>query len=97
MFGTLRTPRNLVFGAGQRAALPTYVNMLGKRALVVTDERLAADHSFAAMVDGIRTLGVQVQVFPGTIAELPASCIAEAVAAGCSFGADVVMGVGGGS
>jgi alcohol dehydrogenase class IV len=97
MFGTLRTPRNLVFGAGQRAALPTYVNMLGKRALIVTDERLAADHTFAAMVDGIRTLGVQAQVFPGTIAELPASCIAEDVAAGRSFGADVVIGLGGGS
>lgn len=97
MFGTLRTPRNLVFGAGQRAALPTFVNMLGKRALIVTDERLAADHTFAAMVDGIRTLGVQVQIFPGTIAELPASCIAEGVAAGRSFGADVVIGIGGGS
>jgi alcohol dehydrogenase class IV len=97
MFGTLRTPRNLVFGAGQRAALPTYANMLGKRALIVTDERLAADRTFASMIEGIRALGVQTQVFSGTIAELPASCIAGGLEVGRSFDADLVIGIGGGS
>jgi alcohol dehydrogenase len=97
MFGTLRTPRNLVFGAGQRAALPTYANMLGKRALIVTDERLAADRTFASMIEGIRALGVQTQVFSGTIAELPASCIAAGLEVGRSFDADLVIGIGGGS
>ena len=97
MFGTLRTPRNLVFGAGQRSALPAYANMLGKRALIVTDERLAADQTFAALVDGIRNMGVQTQVFSGTIAELPASCIAEGVEVGRSFEADIIIGIGGGS
>jgi len=45
LFGTLRTPRNLVFGVGQRRALAAYAAGLGKRALIVTDERLADDGS----------------------------------------------------
>lgn len=97
LFGTLRTPRNLIFGAGQRAALPAYARTLGKRALIVTDERLAADPAFAALVDGIKAAGVDTKVFSGTIAELPASCIAEGLEAGRTYDADLVIGIGGGS
>lgn len=97
LFGTLRLPRNLVIGAGQRGALPAYARALGQRALLVTDERLAADATFAAMVDGLRRAGVTTEVFSRTIAELPASCIADGLAAGRAFGPDVIIGVGGGS
>ncbi|MET0744276.1 MAG: iron-containing alcohol dehydrogenase [Microvirga sp.] len=97
MFGTLRTPRNLVFGAGQRGAVPAYARSLGRRALIVTDERLAADSTFAVLVDGIEAAGVATKVFSGTIAELPASCIAEGLAAGRAFDPDLIIGIGGGS
>ena len=97
LFGALRLPRNLVVGAGQRATLPAYARALGQRALVITDERLAEDPEFCAMVDGLRNAGVTTEVFSRTIAELPASCIAEGLAVGQSFSPDLIIGVGGGS
>lgn len=97
MFGALRLPRNLIFGAGQRGALPRYARSLGKRALIVTDERLAADPMFAEVVDGIRSADVTVEVFSRTIAELPASCIDDGLGFARSFGPELVIGIGGGS
>lgn len=97
LFGTLRTPRNLVLGAGQRGALPAYALSLGRRAYIVTDERLVAEPAFAVLVDAINHVGVATKVFSGTIAELPASCIAEGVEAGRAFGPDLIIGIGGGS
>ncbi len=97
IFGTLRTPRNLVFGVGQRRALAGFAADLGRRALVVTDERLSGDQDFCALIDGLTEAGLAVRVFDKTIAELPLDCIAESVETGRAFGADLVVGIGGGS
>jgi alcohol dehydrogenase class IV len=97
LFGTLRTPRNLVFGAGQRQALAGYAKALGSRALVVTDQRLGTDPEFLRLMSSLMQAGLQVRVFDGTIAELPLECIAAAVVAGQAHGADLVIGIGGGS
>ena len=97
LFGTLRTPRNLVFGAGQRQALAGYAKALGSRALVVTDQRLSGDAEFLKLMGALKDAGLQVKVFDGTIAELPIECIASAVEAGKAIGADLVIGIGGGS
>lgn len=97
LFGTLRTPRNLVFGAGQRHALAGYAAALGRRALVVTDARLAADPEFTDLVDSLGPVGLEAIVFAETIAELPVECIDKAVEAGRTHGADLVIGIGGGS
>lgn len=97
LFGTLRSPRNLVFGAGQRASLPGYATPLGRHALVVTDSRLSADREFAVLMDGLAAAGVAVTVFDDTVAELPLTSVDGAVARGAAVGADVVIGIGGGS
>ncbi|MCV9999328.1 iron-containing alcohol dehydrogenase [Pararhizobium sp. YC-54] len=97
MFGVSRTPRNLVFGEGQRDALPGYIAKVGSKALVVTDARMTMDTNFKAMIDGVSAAGVKTCVFDGTIAELPLDCIAKGVTLGQAFGADVVVGIGGGS
>ncbi len=97
VFGTLRMPRNLVFGPGQRRSLHPFVSALGRRALLVTDERLSADHAFIELVDAVRAAGVEAAVFDGVIAELPLACIQKAVETGSRLGADVVIGIGGGS
>ena len=97
LFATLRTPRNLVFGAGQRHALAGYAAALGRRALVVTDARLAADPEFTDLVDSLGPVGLEAIVFAETIAELPVECIDKAVEAGRAHGADLVIGIGGGS
>lgn len=97
MFGAVRTPQNILFGAGQRKALPTYAAWVGGRALIVTDERFAADPDFRSLVDAVAMAGVETRVFTGVIAELPVECIAAGVKAGKAFGAKCVIGIGGGS
>ncbi|RAZ84770.1 alcohol dehydrogenase [Mesorhizobium hawassense] len=97
LFGAQRAPRNLIFGAGQRNTVPGYADQLGRRALIVTDARLGDDADFRKVVDGINSAGVHTRVFDGTVAELPLECIAEGVDAGKAFGADLVIGIGGGS
>ena len=97
MFGALRSPRNILFGRGQRFALGGYVARLGVRALVVTDARMAADAQFAAMVETIRAAGTAVTLYDGIEAELPAECIEAGVKAGHAAAADVIVGIGGGS
>lgn len=97
LFGATRMPRNLVFGAGQRGSLPGYVHALGTRALIVTDARLADEPIFAEMRRSIEAAGCTVSVYSGTVAELPAENIAEALAHGQKSRADVIVGIGGGS
>ncbi|CVI63444.1 iron-containing alcohol dehydrogenase (plasmid) [Agrobacterium leguminum] len=97
LFGAVRLPRNIVFGTGQRNALPQYASRAGQRALIVTDERFAADATFRDLVDAVARAGVTAKVFAGVIAELPVECIAVGVDAGKAFGADFVIGIGGGS
>lgn len=97
LFGAIRSPDNIVFGVGQRSSLPKFAARAGQRALVVTDERLAADDTFRLLIDAVQASGCQTKVFAGVIAELPVECIARGVEAGRTFGADCVVGIGGGS
>jgi alcohol dehydrogenase len=97
MFGALRTPREIVFGAGQRSLLGTMTRELGVRALICTDARMSAEPVFAAMVDRVRAAGVQTRVFDRTIAELPLDNVVSCVTGAMSFAPDVVIGIGGGS
>tara|TARA_R110002124_G_scaffold144122_15_gene309094 strand:+ start:46542 stop:47804 length:1263 start_codon:yes stop_codon:yes gene_type:complete len=97
MFGAMRSPRNLVFGAGQRASLPRYARELGSHALVVTDERLAEDGQFKQMMAGLAEAGVRATIYSGTVAELPAACITDGLKVGQAAGVDLVIGIGGGS
>lgn len=96
-FGVVRGPHNLVFGDGQRAALSGYASALGKRVMIVTDERMARDPMFTELHAGLGTAGLAAAVFSGVLPELPAECIAEGVSLGKDFGADLVVGIGGGS
>lgn len=96
-FGAVRAPRNLVFGSGQRSALPNYASALGKRALIVTDERMVGETIFVELHDQLKAAGLMVSVFSGTLPELPAECIAGGVTKGRAFQADLIVGIGGGS
>ena len=97
MFGALRSPRNIVFGSGQRASLPGYVVALGQRALLVTDQRMADEETFRQLDLALREAGLTVSVFAGVEAELPAECLVAGVKAASDFGAEVIVGIGGGS
>lgn len=97
MFGALRLPRSILFGCGQRAALGSVAAKVGQRALLCTDERQAAQPEFAAMLADLAAHGVSVQVFDGTIPDLPLTSIDACLAQVSEFRPDVVIGVGGGS
>jgi alcohol dehydrogenase class IV len=97
LFGAFRSPRYLIVGPGQRRALPKYVLESGSKALLVTDARMAGDAEFKALAAAVEAAGVAVTVFDGTIAELPLDCIAAGVDMGRDAGADVIVGIGGGS
>lgn len=97
LFGTLRAPRELLFGAGQRHALGSVAARLGRRALVVTDTRLAADADFRALVGKLEAAGLAVLVDSSTLPDVPVEqAVASAENAG-PFRPDLVIGIGGGS
>lgn len=97
LFATIRSPREVLFGPGQRNALPAVAKRLGTRALVVTDARLAADDMFRTMVSDLQNVGLTVRVDASTQPDVPVASAIAATEAQRSFAADVVIGIGGGS
>jgi alcohol dehydrogenase class IV len=96
-FGLTRAPRAIVFGLGQRRALGRIAAQVGRTVFVCTDQRLSAEPVFDAMMDDLKSSGAAVRVYDRTLAELPLSCIDEAVRHASGFGPDLVIGIGGGS
>jgi alcohol dehydrogenase len=96
-FGLTRAPRSIVFGLGQRATLGRAASQLGRAAFVCTDARLSAEPAFVRMMDDLKSHGLAVRVYDRTVAELPLACIDEALRHASGFGADLVIGIGGGS
>lgn len=97
LFATIRSPREVLFGPGQRHALANVANRLGTRALVVTDGRLAGEDLFQAMVAGLRDAGLVVRVDTSTLPDVPVASAIAAAEAQRGFAADLVIGMGGGS
>lgn len=96
-FGTIRAPREILFGFGQRRALGAIARRLGQRALVVTDARLAADADFRAMVADLEGAGLMVRIEAGTLPDVPVDSAIAAAQAWRRFDPDLVIAVGGGS
>lgn len=96
-FGTMRAPRQLISGCGQRHTLGRVAQSLGRRALVITDQRLATDPDFEAMVADLHANGLVTQVSSDTLPDVPAESTVRLAEAVRSFQADMVIGVGGGS
>lgn len=95
--GILRQPATVLFGPGQRRQVPVIVSEIATHALLVTDERMAASAEFAALADGIRARGVEVDVYDQTEPDLPRENV---MAVAERFGRrpiDAVVGIGGGS
>ncbi len=97
IFGTIRAPREILFGTGQRGSLGPVAAKLGKRALVVTDERLAGDADFRGMVAQLEKAGLTVRVDSSTLPDVPVETALISARAARRFDPDLVIGVGGGS
>jgi len=96
-FGTIRSPREIIFGPGQRRALASVAGRIGGRALVVTDARLADDPDFRTMIAELEAQGLTVSVESGTPPDVPVESAITAAEAAREFSADLVVGIGGGS
>lgn len=97
LFGAARLPRTILFGRGQRGALGSTSARLGRRALVVTDARQAAQPVFAEILADLAAHGVTAQVFEGVIPDLPVESIETCIDAARDFAPDLVIAIGGGS
>jgi alcohol dehydrogenase len=96
-FGLQRSPRTVVFGAGQRSLLGRYAAEYGRKALICTDQRLAASAEFTELISDLEDNGLTVSVWSDTAAELPTADIDRCYDAMKDVGIQVVIGVGGGS
>lgn len=97
IFGTIRAPKELIFGAGQRDSLGQIAAKLGRRALVVTDERLAGDKDFLGMLAQLETAGLALRVDDSALPDAPVDAAITSAEAARGFAPDLVIGVGGGS
>ena len=97
MFGVLRGPRQVLFGAGQRRALGTVTAAIGSRALVCTDARFGSTDEFADLVGLIEAAGVRVATFAEVLPDVPAHQVAQCAEFAAGFDPDVVVAMGGGS
>lgn len=97
LFAAIRLPHEILFGKGQRHALPTVAAKLGKRALICTDERFAATAIFAEMVAGLTAATVEVVVYDAVQPDVPQETVAVCVDQVQGFHPDMVIGIGGGS
>lgn len=97
LFAALRLPREVLFGAGQRHAIGKVAAGLGKRALVCTDARLAADPAFTEMLVLLEAEGIAVLVDASAEPDVPRDSCTKVADAARAFTPDLVIGIGGGS
>lgn len=92
VFDFSATPR-VVFGSGSVAKVPELVASFGRRVLMVTGSR---EERYASVYAALEGIGATVEVFR-VLNEPKVEDIARGVAEGRTLGADVVLGIGGGS
>jgi alcohol dehydrogenase len=93
----LRSPAEILFGAGMAAAAGGVAARHGRRALVITDPVLAATAGYAGVLGSLRDAGLDVAEFTDAAVDVPMATIDAAAAVARDAGPDVVVAVGGGS
>ncbi|PBB65633.1 alcohol dehydrogenase [Mesorhizobium sp. WSM4312] len=97
LFAALRLPREILFGNGQRHALPTVASRFGRRALVCTDERFAGTAVFAEIVKSLKAASIEVLVHDRVLPDVPRDSLGICVDEAAKFQPEIVIGIGGGS
>lgn len=97
LFAALRLPREILFGKGQRHALPAVASRFGRRALVCTDERFAGTAVFAEVVKSLQDASIEVLVHDRVLPDVPRETVGICVGEAMGFRPDMVIGIGGGS
>ncbi len=97
LFAAIRLPQEILFGKGQRHALPRVAARLGKRALLCTDERFAGTPVFADIVKALEAASIAVLIHDGVQPDVPIETVSVCVEEARTFHPDMVIGIGGGS
>lgn len=97
LFAAIRLPQEILFGKGQRHALPHIAARLGKRALLCTDERFAGTPVFADIVKALEAASIAVLIHDGVQPDVPIETVSVCVEEARTFHPDMVIGIGGGS
>lgn len=97
LFAALRLPKEILFGKGQRFALPSVAARLGQRALICTDERFAGTSTFAELVAALNAASIKTLVHDQVLPDVPRDTVARCVEEARLFAPDMVIGIGGGS
>lgn len=97
LFAAVRLPREILFGKGQRRALPHVAAKHGKRAFICTDERFAGSAAFAEMHAALKAASIETLVYDQTLPDVPRDSVAACVDGAKGFNPDMVIGIGGGS
>jgi alcohol dehydrogenase len=96
-FSVLRLPREILFGAGQMAAIGQVAARHGARVLICTDARFAASSAFSSLHQHLRGAGLQCHLFNAVEPDLPSETVYRCAEEARAFSPDMVIGVGGGS
>ncbi|HWL77893.1 iron-containing alcohol dehydrogenase [Microbacterium sp.] len=95
--GLLRLPREVRFGFGARRAVAGLAAGFGERVAFVVDPFLAETDDFRAVLAETHDRGCRTEVIADVPPELPVGAVQDAAEALRPFGADVIVGYGGGS
>ena len=91
-------PTEIVYGCGRASETGAYTARYGKKALLVTMPEFPAIAALYARVsESLKTAGVEVARFDGVIQNPTVDVVNDGVKIARDFGADVIVGLGGGS
>ena len=97
LFAALRLPGEILFGKGQRHALPAVAKKLGKTALICTDERFAGTGIFTEIKSGLESAGIELRIHDSVEPDVPRDSVAACVDGLGDYRPDMIIGIGGGS
>ena len=94
---TYQNPVKVIFGAGTLSQAGAEAAKLGQKALVVSYNDGSVSGTLAKLTDLLSAAGVASQAFLEVVPNPPIEMVARGVEQAKAFGADLVIGVGGGS
>jgi len=98
MVSVFQSIGRIVYGSGAAAKIGAEAGNLGcKRVLIITDKGLTANNIHKAVQDPLEAAGISTAVFSDVVLDPTLASIEESAKAALDFGADCLVGLGGGS
>lgn len=95
---TFNTAPSIIFGAGSLSRIGELAaTRLGPHVMIVTDAGLVRAGLIAPALAALHEAGIAVEVYDQVVADPPEAVVVEAVDRARGFGAEAIIGLGGGS